>query len=200
MTLALAEPTERVWADDPSLNVDAPDPLVAAFVDGSQAGLRAVYDEHQRLIYSLCRRSLTPEQAADATQETFLAAWRSRHRFDPARGDLGGWLVGIARFKVIDSLRARSRRPEVTDDRQHDTGSPDGRVDKMAERMLVSEALETLPERARELVKLAFYEDLTHTQIAERTNLPLGTVKSDIRRGLERLRRHLEGFDATARS
>jgi RNA polymerase sigma-70 factor (ECF subfamily) len=62
--------------------------------------------------------------------------------------------------------------------------------------MLLTEALQHLPERARQMVELAFFEDLTHTEIAERTNQPLGTVKSDIRRGLERLRRNLEGFDA----
>ena len=177
----------------------ADDVLVAGFLSGSESGLRDVYDAHQRLVYSYCRRSLTPERAADATQETFLGVWRSRDRFDPTRGSLPGWLLGIARFKVIDIMRVTTKQAESAADQHPELGTDDEELGRVAEHMLVTTALEALPERTRELVRMAFFDDLTHAQIAEQCRLPLGTVKSDIRRGLIRLRRHLEGFDAAAR-
>ncbi len=82
--------------------------LATSFVAGEPEALRRIFDEEQRAIYSYCRR-FVEDHAADVTQEVFLAAWRSRHRFDPAAGSLGGWLMGIARFKVLDHVRGRYR-------------------------------------------------------------------------------------------
>ncbi len=175
--------------------------LGARFRDGDERALREVYEAHGALVHSFCRRTLGAE-AADVTQEVFLEAWRNRHRFDASRGTIPGWLLGIARFRVIDALRAAGRRPDLVAEPGEQgaaTGSPSADMDtvtRMAERMLIATAMEQLPERARQAVHLAFYEELTHTEIAERCGVPLGTVKSDIRRGLERLRRHLESFDA----
>jgi len=166
-----------------------------AFRSGSEQGLAAAYAEHGSLIHTLCARA-HPKAAADITQEVFLAAWRARDRFDPSRGPLAAWLVGIAKNKIIDVYRKDGRQVPVARD---DDGSrvdriPDdtSAVDQLANRLLVTEALATLPDRSREIVQLAFYQQLTHEQIAEQTSVPLGTVKSDIRRGLARLRRHLE--------
>jgi len=195
--LSIVETEHRT--DPPADPPGADGLLIAEFLSGSEVGLRAVYDAHQRLVYSFCRRSLTPERAADATQETFLGAWRSRERFDPTRGSLAGWLLGIARFKVIDIMRLTTRLAESASDDRAEHGVDDEDLGRVAEHMLVARALEELPPRTRQLVRLAFYDDLTHAQIAEQCQLPLGTVKSDIRRGLIRLRRHMEGFDAAAR-
>ncbi len=166
-----------------------------AFRSGSEHGLAAAYNEHGSLIHTLCARA-HPKAAADLTQEVFLAAWKARDRFDPSRGPLAAWLVGIAKNKIIDAYRKDGRQvPEVYDhDGQRVERVPEGRapIDRLADRLLVTEALATLPERPRQIVELAFYQDLTHEQIAEQTNVPLGTVKSDIRRGLARLRRYLE--------
>jgi RNA polymerase sigma factor (sigma-70 family) len=171
--------------------------VLQGFAAGDESALKHLYDTHSRLVHSYCRRLVGPDQAADVTQEVFLAAWRSRDRYRPDAGTFTGWLMGIARFKAIDATRARARRPDTAEE---DTGvdepSAAAEADDLAVRMLLTEALQQLPERARQMIELAFYEDLTHTEIAERTDQPLGTVKSDIRRGLERLRRHLEGFDA----
>lgn len=172
-------------------------------VAGDESALKAAYDAHGALVFSFCRRSLGPERAADATQEVFLAAWRSRERYRPDRGTLAGWLLGIARYKVIDVMRADGRAPIPRDlgAAGDEVAAPEeSSLGVMAERMLLAEAIQTLPDRAREMVHLAFFEDLTHTQIAERCGVPLGTVKSDIRRSLGRLRRHLEGFDDASRS
>lgn len=173
-----------------------------ALAAGDESALKAAYDAHGQLVFSYCRRSLSPERAADATQEVFLAAWRSRERYRPEAGSLAGWLLGIARYKVIDVLRSDGRAPMPKDMSGADelAGTDEERVVAAAERMLMAEAIATLPERAQEMVRLAFFEDLTHAQISERCAVPLGTVKSDIRRSLGRLRRHLEGFDDASRS
>lgn len=176
------------------------------FAAGEPGALEEVYAAHGALVHSYCRRMLDPTRAADATQDAFVAAWRSRARFRPEGGSLPGWLLGIARFKVVDILRADGRQPASVAE-PHETGgervfaqaAAEADPATIAERMLVAEALEGLSERAREMVRLAFFEDLTHAQIAERTDVPLGTVKSDIRRGLEQMRRHLAALDeATA--
>ncbi len=174
--------------------------LEIRFAVGDGDVLQETYSAHGTLVNSYCRRMLDPARAADATQEVFVAAWRSRGRYRPEAGTLAGWLTGIARFKVIDILRVDGRQPTPAADLP---GLPDPRPDigdpnRIAERMLVSDAMAALPERAREMVRLAFFEDLTHTQIAERSHVPLGTVKSDIRRSLERMKCQLEGFGNAA--
>ncbi len=179
------------------------DPLVAALRCGDDAGLKAIYDAHGKLVYSYCLRTLGADMARDATQEVFLAAWKSRDRYRPEAGTIPGWLLGIARYKVIDQTRSAAKGGISTDaELEPTTGSfaAFGSAERTAERLLLVEALRQLPERARTMVSMAFLDDLTHTQISEKCGVPLGTVKSDIRRGLERLRRHLEGFDDAVRS
>ena len=164
------------------------------FAHDGQA-LERAYRAHGTAIHSFCARAVGPDRAADVTQEVFLTAWRRRDRFDANKGSLIGWLMGIAKHKVLDSHRsaARSRALEekvsgVIELRPEGPG-----VDGLADRMLVEEALQGLSDRARKAVELAFWSDLTHVEIAEVCEIPLGTVKSDIRRALGRLRRHLAG-------
>ena len=164
----------------------------SAFVRGDEDALRLAYDEYGRLVYSFCARSLDPERAKDVTQEVFLSAWRARERYNPEKGRLGAWLMGIARNRVIDNVRSEKRHSDRRADEDTIELSTEAEVDKMSDKMLVADALRELPERSREVIMLAYFHDLTHPQIAERTNIPLGTVKSDIRRGLQRIRRHLE--------
>ena len=180
------------------------DEVADAFAAGEPDALRRAYDEHQRAIYSYCRR-LVADQAADVTQEVFLAAWRSRARFDPMTGSLGGWLMGIARFKVIDHLRAQYRNSSVASGDLVDLGSTgeprsgtDPDIDQIATRILVADAVQRVGEPASTWIRMAFVEGLSHSEIAERTGTPLGTVKSSIRRGLQRIRRDLEAFDGQA--
>ena len=190
--------TEQSAVPDESLVVDE---LAAAFCAGQEWALEALYRECGKLVYSFCVRSVGATVAHDATQEVFLAAWRSRERYRPQAGSLVGWVMGIARFKVIDVYRSERRHPLTLDgDADGDTDEGDeSTIESMAQRMLVADALSQLPDRSRQLVELAFYGDLTHAQLAERFDLPLGTVKSDIRRGLARLRRYLEAFDDAQR-
>ncbi len=178
------------------------DALAEDFAAGAPDALRRVYDEHQRAIYSYCRK-LVADHAADVTQEVFLAAWRSRARFDPRSGSLGGWLMGIAKFKVADHLRAHYRNQSIASGDLVDLGASsnnstagDADVDLVATRILVAEALRRVDEPGSTWIRMAFVDGLSHSEIAERTGAPLGTVKSTIRRGLQRIRRDLEVFDA----
>lgn len=176
------------------------DTLADRFKAGDESALAEVYAEHGRLIYSFCRRTLGPERAEDVTQEVFFAAWKSCARYSPASGSIAGWLMGIARFKVIDLYRVEARHPLAGEAAQAiEHGTESAGVEHTALRMLLADALATLPERSRQMVEHAFLHDLTQSQIAERFGIPLGTVKSDIRRGLDRLRRHMEGFDDSVR-
>lgn len=172
----------------------AVDSVEASFQSGDETALKAVYDAHGSLVYSYCRRALGADQARDTTQEVFLAAWRARDRFDASRGSLPAWLMGITKNKVIDQLRASGRKVPIDDGADvgaRSAGPEEAAV--LADRMLVADAIRTLPDRARLVVEMAFFDDLTHGEIADRTDLPLGTIKSDIRRGLQKMRRHLEG-------
>ena len=183
-----------------------PPPAEPELVDGSldhafaagRADLRAVYDAHGRLVYSMCRKALNPDAAKDVTQEVFVSAWRGRSQFEPSRGNLAQWLVGITKRRIVDHLRSEGRHAN----RRADDDAPtpvdvhaEPTVDRLADRMLVVDALAQLTDRARQVIEMAYVHDLTHQQIAEQTGLPLGTIKSDIRRGLERIRRHLEPGD-----
>jgi RNA polymerase sigma factor (sigma-70 family) len=177
---------------------DPDDPVTSVereFASGSNDALRRAYELHGRLVHSYCRRALGPDRANDVTQEVFITAWKIRERYDPTKGSLPGWLMGITRNKVLDALRRRQLH--LIDDETSPPLTVTAAVDveAMADRMLLADALEQLGERARMVITLAYKEDLTHQQIAQRTSLPLGTVKSDLRRGLDRLRRHLELSD-----
>lgn len=184
-----------VAADETSR--DAADAAVAdAWVAGDESALRQAFEQFGTLVFTYCMRSLGDrDAAADCSQEVFISAWRSRDRFDASKGTLAGWLMGIARYRVVDAHRRRSSTPTPDADAvdaRSDTVD-DVHPERLADRLLVERALETLSPRARQVVELAFWSDLTQTEIAERLGLPLGTVKSDIRRALQRLRPHLEG-------
>lgn len=172
------------------------DALEARFRDGTDEILKRAYELHGSLVYTFCRRAVGTELANDVTQEVFLTAWRKRDRYDPEKGSLAGWLMGIARNKLLEQLRRRQLHL-IADERPGASvtmTSPD-EVSALSNRLLLATALDQLPERTRSVVTLAYRDDLTHHEIAARTALPLGTVKSDLRRGLERLRRHLERTD-----
>lgn len=182
--------------EQPDLAAPAPVSGVdAGFASDDPAALRAAYDAHGAVIFSFCRRSLGNDLASDVTQEVFVAAWRNRSRFDASRGTLRSWLFGIARYKVLGALRSQAPLHAVHDPDEERLRVEPSEVDRLADRLVVEEAMAGLPDRVREVLQLAYIEDLTHQQIAERTRLPLGTVKSDIRRALARLRLELEASD-----
>jgi RNA polymerase sigma-70 factor (ECF subfamily) len=169
-----------------------------AWAAGDEQALRAAWDQFGALVFTYCVRALGDrDAAADCTQETFVRAWRSRDRFDRSRGTLASWLVAIARYRTLDAFRSGARTPvpglDVVDvERPDPQASLD---DRLADQLLVAHALDSLPPRARQVVELAFWSDLTQVDIATKLGLPLGTVKSDMRRALERMRTHVDPGD-----
>lgn len=176
----------------PVETIDPPDEATVAFLAGGPEALRAVYDAHGRLVFSFCRRSLGSDRAADVTQEVFTELWRARDRFDPAQGSLRSWVMGIARFKVLGALRHDGSRPvdpvDPIDQSARPAPAAEQDIDRLADRLTLAQALSTLPDRTRKVIQMSYVDGLSHREIAEQMDLPLGSVKSDIRRGLARLR------------
>ncbi|GAB2465139.1 sigma-70 family RNA polymerase sigma factor [Jatrophihabitans fulvus] len=169
--------------------------LAVAFAEGADWALRAAYERYGALVYRIAGHCVSsPTEAEDVTQNTFVSAWQGRATFDPRRGSLAGWLVGIARRRGIDRMRAlaRERRDLESARTTVTTGELATHADGVVDRIVVSDGLAELPETQRRVLELAFFDDLTHQQISRVTGLPLGTVKSHARRGLGALRNKLE--------
>ncbi|MFF5022701.1 sigma-70 family RNA polymerase sigma factor [Streptomyces collinus] len=171
----------------------ADEELARGLVAGDEACLIAVHRRWSGLVYGLARRSLgDAREAEDVTQQVFLGVWRGRQGYRPDRGPLAGWIVGIARRRIVDALSARTRRADLVAAAGSALLLTGGTVapgpEAVLDRVVVRQALARLPDPQREVLRLAFFEDLTQTQIAARTGWPLGTVKSHARRGLHRLR------------
>lgn len=155
---------------------------------GDESALAEAYRRWSRLVFSVALRSLpTQSDAEDVTQAVFISAWRSRHTFDPKTGTLPAWLMAITRRRIAD--HHRKRRDEIPV--EHLPDRPVDPVD-LTVQISVADEIDELGEPAGQIIRMAFFEDLTHHQIAERLDMPLGTVKSHIRRSLLRMRTRLE--------
>ena len=166
-----------------------PDWFESRFWGNEPQILREVYGRYGNFGFTYAARMVGTDAAADVTQETFVAAWKSRDRYDATRGPLIAWLLGIARLKALAALRKMRSDPVVSIAVERSEGD---RSDAIVVSLLVRNVLDSLDERPRRHVELAFLHDLTHDQIAQQTGSPLGTVKSDIRRALASLKELLE--------
>jgi len=162
---------------------------------GDQAAAAGLYDRHSRALYSLILRIVGDEtEAEDVLQEVFAQAFRQASRYDASRGAVAAWLLMMARSRAIDRLRARrtrveGRTGEVTLDEMPDAQPSVASVMLSDEQTRsVQRALGELPLLQRMAIELAYYEGLSHSEIAERLEEPLGTVKTRIRLGLLKLR------------
>jgi len=169
--------------------------LAARFVAGDERALEEVYSRWSSLVFTMARRATGNESdAADITQAVFLSAWRGRAGFESSKGSLPGWLVTITRRRVADHWESISRETRKIDaeSARLDEEAVAGHAEESVNRVLIADELSQLGEPQRKIIELAFFQDLTHAQIARALDIPLGTVKSHIRRALDRLRTRLE--------
>ena len=170
------------------------DTVAARFASGDERALEEAYRRWSRLVFTVAQRATgSADDAADVTQATFVSAWRSRQGFDANKGSLPAWLMSISRRRLADHWKERSREMRRTDAVARVVEDPEHEpIDGIVDRVLLADELERLGEPQRRIMELAFFQDLTHVQIAGVLDLPLGTVKSHIRRSLDRLRTRLE--------
>jgi len=186
-----------------STSLDDATLVAQRFCAGDERALAEIYGQWSSLVYSLAMRSLgDATDAEDVTQKVFVAAWQGRERFDIERASISAWLVGITRHTIADTHEARTRQRSITEQVAAITGddvAPAPDTD-LADRLLIADEMARLDPLPRTVVHLAFFDDLTHVQIADRLELPVGTVKSHIRRSLTKLRGRLEVSHGTSRS
>jgi RNA polymerase sigma-70 factor (ECF subfamily) len=171
-----------------------------AFAAGLEWALREAFQRWAPLVHTLAVRKLgDPRDAEDVTQQVFVKAWQGREKFDPDRGNLAAWLVGIARHAAADAIDRRIRDARLAQRAAvlRDPGDEHrSEADAVTDAVVITAGMAELSPPQRNVVELAFYEGLTHHQIADRLGMPLGTVKSHLRRALLKLREHLEVSDA----
>ena len=166
--------------------------LVAGVRSGDPAAMAQLYDRYSSLVYAVALRVLADTVAAeDVLQDVFMQLWRNPGLFDASRGSLGAWLAVISRHRAIDQLR--KRRPQT--DLEEVVISVEAGLDDAVERagflQRVRGVLAGLPAEQRSALEMAFFEGLTHSEIARQTGLPLGTIKTRIRSALAALRQAL---------
>ena len=167
-----------------------------AIADHDEQALGALYDTTLPRVYGLVRRIVRrPALADEVVEDTYFQLWRLAPRFDPERGSALGWLLGMARSRAIDALRREARHIGDSLDDEATAAIADDRLpaaevllDAARDQAQLHQALMQLNPQPRQLVALAFLKGLSHEEIASQTTLPLGTVKSQIRRALLTLR------------
>jgi RNA polymerase sigma-70 factor (ECF subfamily) len=164
---------------------------------GGQGAFAALYDRHSGAAYGLALRIVgDPTGAEDVVQDAFLALWRQAPRFDPERGQVRSWLLTIVHHRAVDAVRRRAGRAEraLPDGAEEFLAAP-GRPEELAEMVMDAEAVRRavrmIPEEQRQTVEMAYFKGMTHVEISEEMGVPLGTVKSRLRIGLDKMREML---------
>ena len=155
--------------------------------------MATLYDRYSSVVYSVALRVLGDTGAAeDVLQEVFIQLWRNPLAFNASRGNLGAWLAVIARNRAIDALRKRRPQTDITDVLVSVEPDLAGDAERARAMEKVRGALGSMPAAQRSALEMAYFEGLTHTEIAAKTGEPLGTVKTRIRAGLMALRKEFE--------
>ena len=166
--------------------------LILAIRSGSEQAIGELYDLYSSLVYSVALRVLRDAGSAeDVLQEVFMQLWRNPAAFDSSRGSLPAWLSVIARNRAIDSLRRRHPEADWCDVIVSVEYDLTGNAERQRSIEKVRETLSGMPAAQRSALEMAFFEGLTHREIAAKVGDPLGTVKTRIRSGLLALRRAL---------
>ncbi len=190
------------FALPPSVDGD----LVARAVRGDERAIGQLYDRYGAVLYAVAYRIVGQRaDAEEAVLEAFAQAWRDAGRFEAGRGSVAGWLTMIARSRALDLVRSRSRRDRITASAAADRPNtspgmsefrpdPGKALDHAERQQQVQQALETLSQPQRQAIELAYFEGLSQSEIAERLQEPLGTVKTRVRLGMQKLRECLRPF------
>ncbi len=164
--------------------------LLALVQRGDEGAMASLFDRYSKIVYSVALRVLRdPASAEDVLQEIFMQVWRNPDSFVATRGSLGGWLAVVSRNRSIDALRRR-KPTDSTDDIV--LASPYNLADEAERNAMIEKTraiMVTLPVEQRKTLEMAFFDGLTHSEIAEMTGDPLGTVKTRIRSALHSLRK-----------
>lgn len=170
--------------------------LVVAVANGSSEALARLYDRHAGTVFALAKRVVSlVEDAEEVVQDVFSQVWRDASRYEAGRATVAGWIVMLTRARAIDRLRSRKARPDLGGV-EPDAAPPLVSADNNPEQVTLTAedvrsvrgALNVLPDAQRSLLELAYYEGMTHVEIAERTGVPLGTVKTRIRTAMMTLK------------
>lgn len=193
----------RIFMDsDIETGRDSDESILHQVAQGDERALSRLYDRFAPPLLGLLRQMLGDEhEAEDVLQEGFVYLWNKAATYDAAKSKAFTWTVMIFRHKAIDRLRARGRRTRLDEQAAEEAGRWSGQTGPQADdaaeeqdrAVLVRQALHELPAPQRKLIELAFIKGLTHHDIADTLGLPLGSVKTSIRRGLQRLRELLKG-------
>ena len=180
------------WAED-----------VRAIAGGNQSALGRLYDQTSPIVYGLVLRIVgDPADADEVTLDVYTQVWRSARHFDSHRGTVRAWLVMVARSRAIDRIRSKAGR------RRREQGSPEMPIlpdtspnpEVAAEigqqRRIIAHALNALTVAERQLIEMVYFEGLSHSELSQRTGLPLGTVKTRIRSGMIKLREQLSVWES----
>ena len=177
--------------------------LLAEVATGDSKAFEELTKKYGNLIWSIARRYLSNQaEAEDAVQEIFLALWQSASRFDANKGSEITFIATIARRRLIDGLRKNNKHKilqSIDDSISHDVFQQKSNLEKNAELSLAIGILETLEKKDQELLSLSIYQGYSHVEIAKLLNLPLGTVKTKIRRNLMKIREKIKGGKMTVR-
>jgi RNA polymerase sigma-70 factor, ECF subfamily len=180
MAFALSMPRMRLVCSDSE--------LIQRTGAGDHAAYEKLYRRYARSVFGLALRRLGDRgRAEDAVQETFASIWRAAGTYRPERGPGAPWLYGVARNAIIDRSRARIEQPADIPDEASLDASPEEQAQQSWTSWRVHRALEALPEREREVVALAYWSDLSQSEVARRLDIPLGTVKTRTRAALQHL-------------
>lgn len=174
----------------PYLAIEEDAPLLARVQRGDEQAMAALFDRYSKIVYSVALRVLRDAASAeDVLQEIFMQIWRQPESFIATRGSLGGWLAVVARNRSIDTLRRKKPTEQVE---EVYLASPTDLADESERNLMMERAkavIVTLPAEQRKTLEMAFFDGLTHSEIAEMTGDPLGTVKTRIRSALTALRK-----------
>jgi RNA polymerase sigma-70 factor (ECF subfamily) len=184
---------DSVHRGDSAATAAGDEPLLNRVKGNDQKAMTELFDRYGRMVYSVALRVLNdPGQAEDVMQDIFFQVWRTPGSFVEGRGSLGAWLAVMARNRAIDALRRRKPSDSVDDVVLASRTDMASEIERNSLMEKVRTIMKDLPSEQQKSVELAFFEGMSHTEIAARTGDPLGTVKTRIRSALVRIRKAIE--------